>query len=172
MAALQRGIPGYAEGDSDTGGFGQLLRGYGQAITNILPGMTSQPVTGFAQARDNPASSPLTSTLGQFADYVTRNIRAQNAAAVGPTGLEWTKNLFAGDRDSTKALQDRATASQQLSDPLVQQYLTTNPDQLSIAERDPRGYGAVSTDPNFRAKMALAVGAHEDAAANDRVTQA
>ena len=197
---LRRGIPGYAEGDTDVpqpnkafvadrsapiapvrvdvpspatatpSGFGQLMGGVGQAIWNRLPGTTEQPPTGFAAARDNPASSPLTSTLGQFADYLSRDTRAQQVAA-GPSLKDWMTNLFAGDTASTEALKQRTTTATALKDPLTQSYLTSHPDQLAIAEKDPRGYAAVSTDPGFRETMAKAVNAHVEAAANPRVNQ-
>jgi hypothetical protein len=190
-AALRRGVAHYQGGSesvspddaafvADRAASYNAGRGV-QTITSAAPAAPAasaapsgvgQLFTGdFAGARDNPASSPLTSTLGQFADYLSRSTRAQQAAA-GPSLKDWTANLFAGDRASTAALTEHADAAKQLKDPLVQQYLVSNPDQLAIAEKDPRGYAAVSTDPNFRQKMALAVGAHVDAAANDKVTHA
>jgi len=150
-------------------GFGQLMSGVGQAIWNRLPGTTEQPPTGFAAARENTASSPATAFLGQLGDYLSRSTRAQQAAAA-PSLKDWLVNTFAGDTASTEALKQRAADAATLKDPLTQSYLTSHPDQLAIAERDPRGYAAVSTDPGFRERMAQAVGNHIDAAANPKVT--
>ena len=140
------------------------------AAPAVAPSGIGQLMSGqFAAARDNPASSPATAALGQFADYINRNIRAQNVAAP-PSLKDWTVNLFTGDQASTKALQDRAAASQTLSDPLVRSNFMINPHALARAEQDPVGFAQAAQNPDFRAEMARAVGAHTEAATNPKIT--
>ena len=125
----------------------------------------------FAGARDNPESSPATAALGQFGDYVSRVHRAQNLAGDIASPANRLMNLFFGTRASTQAIADRDATANALNDELVQKYLVSNPDQLAIAERDPRGYAIDSTKPEFRQKMTQAVANHVEAAANPRVSQ-
>lgn len=183
MAALRRGIPGYAEGDenvprpvfSKPTPITQLqdVKAGQQAVVNAppTPGMGQVAAGDFAGARDNPESSPATAALGQVLDYSSRVRRTQNLAGDVASPLNRFTNLFFGNQASTQAIADRDTTANAFNDQLMQQYLVSNPDQLAIAEKDPRGYAAVSTDPSFRQKMTQAVGAHTEAAANDRVTQ-
>jgi hypothetical protein len=159
----------YAEGDAEVAppsGFGQLLRGVGNAINPwAAPGAAESQ---FAAARDNPASSPATSTLGQFGSYLGRDIRAQQAAK-GPTFGEWLGNIFTGDTQSTADLQDRHNAAVQLRDPAVQQNLISNPDKLAVVERDPRAYVA---SPAFQDFIQQAQKANAAAVANPRIASA
>lgn len=184
MPAIRRGIPGYAEGNPDTPAdpLGrptpitrlQDVKAGQQAVADAppTPGMGQVFAGDFAGARDNPESSPATAAVGQVLDYSSRVRRAQNLAGDIASPASRFMNLFFGNQGSTKAIADRDATANAFHDQLMQQYLVSNPDQLAIAEKDPRGYAAVSTDPNFRQTMAQAVGAHVDAAANDKVTHA
>jgi hypothetical protein len=181
MAALNRGIAHYQGGTDDAqppvapvapaapSGIGQLLSGVGSTLLSALPGVRSAPTDQYAAARDNPASSPLTSTLGQFADYLSRSTRAQQASA-GPSLKDWMGNLFTGDQASTAALTQRAEASRVLKDPVVQHNLMNNPDLLTRAEQDPIKFATVAQEPSFRADLEKAAGVSKAAAANPKVT--
>lgn len=178
-AQLKRGIAHYDEGTSDTAappasapapapsGVGQLLSGVGTALNPFSDRGAAQQQ--FSAAAQNPASSPLTSTLGQFADYLSRSTRTQQAAA-GPSLKDWMTNLFAGDAASTAALKDRANASQVLKDPVVQHNLINNPDMLTRAEQDPVKFATVAQQPDFRADLEKAAGVYKAVAANPRAT--
>ena len=184
MAALRRGIAHYAEGDPNVvapvvpapapapaapSGFGQLLRGYG---TSASTGYAAGPANPqYAAAAQNPESSPATAMLGQFADYLNRSNRV-DALSRGPSLKDRIGNLFFGNQASTAAIEQHDQASQTLKDPLVQQHLMNNPDELKLAETDRLGYATKAQTPEFRKIIETAVAANTAAAANPKVTTA
>ena len=157
-----------------SGGFGQLMSGVGQLLPGLVPGMKADPDAASAQfsaARDNPASSPATAGIGQFMDYLVRSTRAQEAAR-GPSLKDWLTNTFMGDTASTKVLQDRAQAAQDLKDPVIQHGLMTNSGLLARAEQDPVKFAAVAKDPDFRADLERAAGTYKEAADHPKIASA
>ncbi len=137
-------------------GFGQLLRG----LTN-KPDASSQ----LTAAQQNLESSPATSAVAGFVDYLSRHDRVNNLGAA-PTAIEKFINLFAGNPASTAAIAQREQAAGALSHPLVQQHLMNNPDHLAAAERDPLGYAQRTQDPEFQKIMQHSVQTHNDIKTN------
>ena len=181
MAAIRRGIPGYAEGNPNTPAdpLGrptpitrlQDVKAGQQAVVDAPPtsGMGQVFAGDFAGARDNPESSPATAMLGQFADYLNRSTRL-DAVSRGPSLKDRLGNLFFGNQASTAAIEQHDRASQALRDPLVQQHLMNNPDELKLAETNRLGYAAKTQTPEFRKVIETAVAANAAAAANPKVT--
>lgn len=170
MAALNRGIAHYAEGDENT------ASSVPTTPTNpYFP--TGTPTSGFRQllggqfdaARVNPNSSPATAAIGQFADYLTRSNRVGELSK-GPSMMDRLTNLFTGNQASTAAIAQHDQASQALRDPLVQQHLMNNPDEIAMAEQNRLGYAAQTQKPEFRKIMESAVAANAAAGANPKVT--
>lgn len=179
--ALRRGIAHYAEGDANTSADDAAFvadraaqfKTQQQAMPAPAPAAPSgigQLLTGqFKAAQQNPASSPATAALGQFADYLSRSTGV-DAVSRGPSMKDRLFNLFSGDQASTATIAQHDAASQVLRDPLVQQHLMNNPDELAMAQKDRLGYAAAVQTPEFRKKIEQAVAANTAAGANPKVT--
>jgi hypothetical protein len=79
-------------------------------------------------------------------------------------------NLFAGNQASTAAIAQHDAASTALRDPLVQQHLMNNPDEIALAEQNRLGYAQQVQTPAFRKVIETAVAANAAAGANPKVT--
>ena len=169
--ALRRGIARYQHGTEDVvpdphrtvQSPGQTMRGVQAGQQSIV---AAPPTTGFGQlmagqfkaAQQNPASSPATAALGQFADYLSRST-GLDAVSRGPSMKDRLGNFFFGNQASTAAIEQHDAASKALRDPLVQQHLLNNPDELAMAQQDRVGYATKTQTPEFRKKIEQAVAA-------------
>lgn len=116
----------------------------------------------FTEAQQNPAGSPATHALARFADFLDKSHRVGNLGTA-PSPHEKLMNVFAGDDRSTADIAQREGLAREYQNPALRQHLFNNPDELTMAERDPAGYlgtfktlmgkaqqvqAAVQSDPN------------------------
>ena len=59
-------------------------------------------------------------------------------------------NFFAGNQASTAAIEQQDAASKALRDPLVQQHLMNNPDEIELAQRDRVAVRSKDSDPRVQ----------------------
>lgn len=169
MAALRRGATRhYAEGDSDVPAV--VAAPVPVPVAPAAPSGIGQLLTGqFKSAQQNPESSPATAALGSLADYISRSNRV-DAISKGPSMKDRLVNLFGGNQASTAAITQHDAASTALRDPLVQQHLMNNPDEIALAEKNRLGYAQQVQTPAFRKVIETAVAANTAAGANPKVT--
>lgn len=183
MAALRRGVAHYQVGSENTTTADATAPPVSSApaapANPYFPaGMpASQAPSGFRQllggqfdaARVNPNSSPFTAALGTLGDYLSRSNRV-DAVSKGPSMGDRLMNLFTGNQASTAAIAQHDQASTALKDPLVQQHLMNNPDEIALAEQNRLAYAAKTQTPEFRKVIEQAVAANTAAGANPKVT--